>query len=134
VASPASPASAASPTPAPEPAPGAVHLPTQVDSEPRPIEMPMPVYPSKALKDRVRGVVVLRVLVSQNGEPLEVKVEREARQDLTDAAIAAVKQWRFEPARKDGYRVRAYTRVRIPFEGVQFARTPLPGFAATPEP
>ena len=94
----------------------------------------MPVYPAKALKDRVRGVVVLRVLVSQNGEPLEVKVEREARQDLTDAAVAAVKQWKFEPARKDGYRVRAYTRVRIPFEGVQFARTPLPGFVATPAP
>jgi protein TonB len=96
--------------------------------------MPMPVYPDKALKDRARGVVVLRVLVSQNGEPLEVKVERGARQDLTDAAVAAVKQWRFEPARKDGFRVRAYTRVRIPFEGVQFARTPLSGFAATPAP
>jgi hypothetical protein len=51
---------------------------------------------------------------------------------MTDAAIAAVKQWRFEPARKDGYRVRAYTRVRIPFEGVQFARTPFPQFANTP--
>jgi protein TonB len=96
--------------------------------------MPMPIYPEKALRERVRGVVVLRVLVSQNGEPLEVTVERAARKDLTDAAVAAVKQWRFEPARKGGYRVRGYTRVRFPFEGVQFARTPLPGFAATPAP
>ncbi len=94
----------------------------------------MPIYPDKALKERVRGLVVLRVLVSQNGDPVEIRVERGARQDLTDAAVAAVRLWRFEPARKDGYRVRAYTRVRIPFEGVQFARTPLPGFAATPEP
>jgi protein TonB len=94
--------------------------------------MVMPIYPEKALRDRVRGVVVLRVLVSQNGEPVEVKVERAAREDMTEAAVAAVKQWRFEPARKDGFRVRAYTRVRFPFEGVQFARTPLPGFAATP--
>lgn len=118
--------------PSSEPAEGKVLLPAQVDSEPRAIEMTMPIYPEKALHDRVRGVVVLRVLVSQNGEPLEIKVEREARKDMTDAAIAAVKQWKFEPARKDGYRVRAYTRVRIPFEGVQFARTPFPPLAVTP--
>ncbi|MET0618765.1 MAG: energy transducer TonB [Thermoanaerobaculia bacterium] len=94
--------------------------------------MTMPIYPEKALRERVRGLVVLRVLVSQNGDPVEIKVERGARPDLTAAAVAAVKQWRFEPARKDGYRVRAYTRVRIPFEGVQFARTPFPQFANTP--
>jgi protein TonB len=122
---------AAAPPPS-TPEEGKVLLPAQVDSEPRPIDMTMPIYPAKALHDRVRGVVVLRVLVSQNGEPLEIKVEREARKDMTDAAIAAVKQWRFEPARKDGYRVRAYARVRIPFEGVQFARTPFPQFAVTP--
>jgi protein TonB len=94
---------------------------------PRPIERVMPVYPERALKDRVRGVVVLRVLVSETGQPIEVKVQSGARQDLTDAAVAAARQWRFEPARKAGVPVRGYATIRFPFEGFQFARTPFPG-------
>lgn len=84
----------------------------------------MPVYPEKALRERVRGLVILRVLVSETGEPLEVEVVSGARRDLTDAAIAAAKQWKFEPARKDGSAVRSRATVRFQFEGIQFARTP----------
>jgi protein TonB len=96
--------------------------------------MTMPVYPAKALRERVRGVVVLRVLVSETGEPMEVVVERGARKDLNDAALEAARHWRFEPAKKDGHPVRTYTTVRFPFEGVQFARTPLAQFGVTPSP
>jgi TonB family protein len=87
----------------------------------------MPVYPEKALKERVRGVVVLRVLVSETGQVTEVTVKTAARKDLTDAAIAAAKQWKFEPARKNGVAIRGSAEIRFPFEGVQFARTPFPG-------
>jgi periplasmic protein TonB len=86
----------------------------------------MPVYPPKALKERVRGIVVLRVLVDESGRPAEVHIEQGARADLNEAAVEAAKQWRFEPGRKDGHPVKSSTRVRFPFEGVQFARTPLP--------
>ncbi len=92
----------------------------------------MPVYPEAALKDRVRGVVVLRVLVSESGQPIEVTVKTAARRDLTDAAVRAARQWRFEPARKGGVAVRAYATIRFPFEGVQFARTPFPGSFSSP--
>jgi protein TonB len=92
----------------------------------------MPVYPERALKDRARGLVVLRVLVSETGDPLEIKVEKAARADLTDAAIAAARQWRFEPGRKGGRAVRTLATVRFPFEGVQFARTPFPRSDVTP--
>ena len=94
---------------------------------PRPIERVMPVYPKQALNDRVRGVVVLSVLVSESGQPIEVTVKTAARKDLTDAAIAAAKQWRFEPARRKGVAVKGYAEIQFPFEGVQFARTPFPG-------
>ncbi|MFY9550012.1 MAG: hypothetical protein WAU32_02580, partial [Thermoanaerobaculia bacterium] len=52
--------------------------PGQVDVLPRAIEMVMPRYPEAALKERVRGLVVLRVLVSQTGVPLDIRVERGA--------------------------------------------------------
>ena len=87
----------------------------------------MPVYPEKALKERVRGVVVLRVHVSASGLPSEVTVKTAAREDLTAAAVAAARQWKFEPARRNGVAVRGSVEIRFPFEGVQFARTPFPG-------
>ena len=92
----------------------------------------LPVYPERALRDRARGQVVLQVLVSETGVPVEVKVEKAARADLTAAAVAAAKQWRFEPARKGGRAVRTFATLRFPFEGVQFARTPFPSSDVTP--
>lgn len=99
---------------------------SELDAAPRPVTRVMPVYPSDALKQRVRGVVVLRVLVDEQGRPADIQVEQGARSDLNAAATDAARQWRFEPGRKDGRAVRSYARVRFPFEGVQFARTPLP--------
>jgi protein TonB len=97
-----------------------------VDASPRPIERIMPIYPERALKERVRGVVVLKALVSETGSPLKVDVEKGVRADLDAAAVSAALQWRFEPARKDGRAVRTFATIRFSFEGVQFARTPFP--------
>jgi TonB family protein len=103
--------------------------PEAVDLPPEPVEMVMPVYPEKALKERVRGVVVLKVVVSETGQPERITVLKSARADLTQAAIEAARQWRFEPARKNGEAVRTTTTIRFPFEGVQFARTPFPALS-----
>ena len=115
------PAPAAAATPVPSAAPE-----KRAETLPKAIVMPNPVYPEKALRERVRGLVILRVQVSETGEPLVIEVEREARKDLTDAAIAAARHWKFEPATKDGHPVRGVATLRFPFEGIQFARTPLP--------
>ncbi|MGE5414066.1 MAG: energy transducer TonB [Syntrophomonadaceae bacterium] len=86
----------------------------------------MPVYPEAALKQRVRGEVVLRVEVSETGSPLKADVTKGVRADVDAAAVAAAMQWRFEPAVKNGRPVRTDATVRFAFEGVQFARTPFP--------
>ena len=106
--------------------------PSQLDVQPKPIQMIMPVYPERALHDRVRGLVVLRVTVSETGIPTDVSVQKPGREGLSEAAVEAVKQWRFEPGRKGGKAVRTYATVQFPFEGVQFARTPLDLNAPTP--
>jgi len=93
----------------------------------------MPVYPEQALKDRVRGLVVLSVLIAEDGVPVRISVEKGSREDLTRAAVDAAGQWRFEPAQKDGRPVRTFTTLRFPFEGVQFARTPLGSGAPSTE-
>jgi TonB family protein len=99
--------------------------------------MVSPVYPPEALKARIRGVVVLDVLVSSSGSPLEIRVIEGARAGLTQAAVAAVRDWEFEPALRKGAPVATWTTVRIPFEAIPFPTavpSPPPGRAATPTP
>jgi TonB family protein len=85
----------------------------------------MPVYPERALKERVRGVVVLKVQVSEAGLPLGADVAKGVRADIDAAATEAALQWRFDPASRNGRPVRGVATVRFAFEGIQFARTPL---------
>ena len=99
----------------------------------------MPVYPERALRNRVRGLVILRVTVSETGVPTDVSVQKPGREGLTEAAVEAARPWRFEPGRKGGRAVRTYATVQFPFEGIPFARTPLdlratPAHAETPTP
>ena len=97
----------------------------RVERPPRLVHLVQPDYPPDALRRRVRGLVVLRVLVSEQGIPLQVQVIDRATSGLTEAAEKAVRQWRFEPARAGGEAVRTWATVRIPFEAVPFA-TPTP--------
>jgi periplasmic protein TonB len=75
-----------------------------------------PVYPSFALRARIRGIVILRVLVGETGTPLDVEVLRGVSGGLTEAAVDAVRRWKFLPGRHNGVPVRAWTTVPIPFE------------------
>ena len=111
--------------------------PEQVDTPPVPITQINPVYPERALKERVRGLVIQPVLVTEDGLPVRITVDKGAREDLIKAASDAASQWRFQPARKDGRPVRTFAILRFPFEGVEFARTPLGApnaFTETPTP
>ena len=65
---------------------------------------------------------MLRVLVSETGSPLQITVLEGARGGLTEAAVEAVRRWRFEPATKRGMPVRTWTTERIPFEAIPFPR------------
>jgi TonB family protein len=114
------------PTATPAAPPRVVAL-ESVDRRPRVVKMVPPVYPRDALRARLRGLVVLRVLVSETGVPLEIQVVQPARGGLTEAAVEAVRQWRFEPALYGRTAVRTWAPVRIPFEAVPFAQsTPTP--------
>ena len=50
----------------------------------------------------VHGIVILELIVDREGIPCSVKVVRSVGAAADAAAIAAVKQWRFSPAKLDG--------------------------------
>jgi protein TonB len=88
----------------------------EADSPPRIARVVKPAYPPLALRARIGGIVVLRVLVSERGAPLQVEVIRGAAGGLSEAAVEAVKKWSFDPARKGGVPMRTWMVVPIPFE------------------
>jgi len=72
-----------------------------VDELPEPIFKVQPAYPKEAVKEQTEGTVMLQVLVGRDGLVKNVKVIRSIP-DLDIYAIAAVKEWRFKPARAKG--------------------------------
>ncbi len=90
------------------------------------------IYPAEAMRARRDGLVVLFVTIDANGLVEDVSVSQSAGKTFDDAAVAAIRQWKFAPARRGETPVRA--RIRVPFH---FApprdATPAP-IAASPPP
>lgn len=75
-----------------------------------------PRYPAAAIKDRAQGTAVLRVHVDAQGLPGAIAVESSAGDArLDDAAIATVRNWRFNPAQDAGAPVAHEVLVPITF-------------------
>ena len=83
---------------------------------PKILRIVRPVYPQSALRARIGGIVLLRVLVAENGVPVEIQVVKSVAGGLTESAVAAVRGWRFEPATRGGTPVRGWTTIPIPFQ------------------
>ena len=63
---------------------------------------PAPVYTEEARRLRVEGDVVVQVVFTAAGEIRIVEVVRGLGHGLDEAAVAATRQIRFTPARRDG--------------------------------
>jgi len=66
--------------------------------EPRVVEKVKPLYPEEARKSKVQGVVVVSLALAPDGSVADTTVLRAAGSGLTEAALDAVKRWRYEPA------------------------------------
>ena len=95
-----------------------VYISTEVDVRPQVVRQVPPVYPERAVALRVQDVVVLKVLVGPTGRPEDIQVLRGSQKGsaLDAAAVAAVRQWEFYPARKDGQPVSCWFNVGVPFQ------------------
>jgi len=73
-----------------------------------------PVYPPEALAQKLHGAVVLQEVVGRDGSVEDLKIVR-GYFVLGRAAIAAVKQWRFQPYSVDGHAAATQTTITINF-------------------
>jgi TonB family protein len=74
-----------------------------------------PVYPNQAKTLRLEGKVVLNAMVMEDGRVRDLKVEA-GHPTLAQAAMEAVKQWRYQPYVLNGKPVKRETSITIDFK------------------
>jgi TonB family protein len=76
-----------------------------------------PHYTDEAKQARLQGTVDLDCVVASNGTPRDITVNRslDAVYGLDQAAIQALKRWRFKPGTKDGKAVAVHVHVEMAF-------------------
>jgi TonB family protein len=84
-------------------------------SAPRAIYAPDPEFSEEARKAKYQGTVVLWVVVGPDGRTHDIRIQRSLGMGLDERAIDAIRQWRFEPGRKDGIPVAVMVNVEVNF-------------------
>jgi TonB family protein len=74
-----------------------------------------PTYTEDARAKQIAGTVVLGFTVDHEGLPQNIQVKKSLFPSLDQSAIAALRQWRFEPGIKDGQPVSTYLVVEMYF-------------------
>jgi len=101
------------PPPSPEP-----EGPIQVGGDVLPPEKtfaPQPQYTEIARKARLQGVVIVQAIIDKGGNVTNVKVLKGLGMGLDQAAVDAIKKWKFEPATLNGKPVAVYYNLTVNF-------------------
>lgn len=81
---------------------------------PKLIKLVEPVYPDEAHKKGIEGVVILEAKIAEDGKVIDAMILRSIP-GLDEAALAAVKQWTYEPMVIKGKPVKAIFTVTVRF-------------------
>ncbi len=84
-------------------------------SAPRGLYTPEPEYSEQARKAKHEGTVILTVIVGPDGRTHGIRVARSLGLGLDEKAMEAVRNWKFEPARKGGQAVAVQVNVEVKF-------------------
>jgi TonB family protein len=85
---------------------------------PRIVKQVNPDYHTGSRGVRIVGSVLIGLVVSSQGLPKNLKVVKGLDKDVDQAAMDAVQQWRFAPARKDGKPVAVRITLEIEFHSM----------------
>jgi len=104
------------PTPAPEPK-QIIRLHSGIKPPQRLVNV-APVYPTMALAVRKEGIVIIDATIDEQGNVTETKILRSIPL-LDEAALAAVRQWKFSPTQLNGVPVPIVMTVTVNFKLTQ---------------
>lgn len=83
---------------------------------PEKVFAPQPTYTEIARKARVQGVVIVQAIIDKAGNVTNIKVLKGLPMGLEEAAVEAMKQWKFKPATLNGKAVTVYYNLTVNFK------------------
>lgn len=93
----------------------AIALPEDADP-PMPLKSnDPPAYPQEARAAGKTGMVILKVVIRADGSVADVEVMR-GDEPFVSSAVAAVRKWKYEPAKFKGQAITVYRIIQIPFK------------------
>lgn len=88
-----------------------------MDSPPTPVNRMPPQFPRSLLKKGVGGKVILTCVIDANGQMTSAKVKSSSGHSLLDqAALDAVRRWKFKPAMRQGKPFKATCNIPFNFQ------------------
>jgi periplasmic protein TonB len=72
-------------------------------------------YSTEAMRRKLSGAIKLRCIVSNDGTTRDVELVRGLERQMDEKAVAALKQWRFEPGQREGKPVAVRITVDMTF-------------------
>jgi TonB family protein len=137
-------AAAVFPVSAQTPPAAPVYMPGPGFTNPVLLKEVKPNYTPEAMRSRLQGTVLLRVIVRENGTVDDIRVTRSLDPGLDAEAVRAAERWLFRPGEKDGEPVAMYVTLELAFrlhskfgEGAYLESTPglvLPARFSHPNP
>lgn len=104
------------PVSAPAPAAPAPRVENAGDLSSKMISAVPPRYPLDSRRKREQGTVVLALVLGLDGTVADISISKSSGFDrLDNAALSAVRRWRWSPTRRDGQPVMVRGLVEIPF-------------------
>lgn len=88
---------------------------TKVDENPQPLRTPPPEYPAELKQDNISGIVLLDVVVTDDGRVDSAEVVKSTAEAFNAPTLAAVKTWRFRPGKVEGRPVSVRLRLPVKF-------------------
>lgn len=74
-----------------------------------------PVYTEVARKARVHGIVIIEAVIDRQGNVTEARVLKPLGMGLDQAALTAIKRWKFQPGTLNGQPVPVYYNLTVNF-------------------
>jgi len=88
-----------------------------VDTKPRVLSRSPMQYPTGAMKKRIKGYVVINLLIDTDGSIEAAKVLQSAPPGVFDAAaLSGIRSWRFAPGKYKGRPVKVWAKQKVRFD------------------
>jgi len=88
----------------------------ELDERPRPTVQTAPQYPLDLRQAGISGEVVIQFIVDSKGNVRNIKIVKSTNTGFNENVLRAVRNWKFEPGKKNGKKVNTRVQQPIPFK------------------